>query len=212
MSRVTDWNIYTRNHPRHFWNRCFFLQPLFRSYLKLLQDIIPQSIIELGCGTGYISYLLAKKYHPDSLFLVDSNRSMLNIAAEVTQNISCPKKLLLKNFLSLKLHSHFDLVHSAGVIEHFSGSEQKQLIQLHADLLKPHGYCLIFVPTPTFSYRFIRKLCEIFRIWPYPDETPLKLEQLTPMLQKAGLTVIRHTYFWRHFWLSELGVLATISK
>lgn len=209
----SNWNTYNSDSA-NFFNKIFFLDLMALAYEKLLKRASfkkPISIIELGCGTGYTSYRISRMIPTKKITLVDSNAHMINIAKRTFLNVACKKEFIQKDFFKLNLKQKYDLVHSGGVVEHFNDDKRKKLINLHAELVAPDGYCIIYAPTPTFSYRLVRRISEMLGLWNFPDEVPIRKTQLIREVQEAGLTVLGSNYFWRLF-LTEVGVLAKKPK
>lgn len=210
-TKPTDWDKYHHNRPTNPLIKWFFLDVMVNAYKKLLKNASLSkcsSIIELGSGTGYVTKELSLLLNSDRITLVDSNAGMLEISKNTFKGVPVSAKFINSDFFDLKIKDKFDLVHSAGVVEHFTPSKQLELIKLHANLLSPNGYCIIFVPTPTLSYRFFRKLAETIGVWKYTDEIPMTESELVSIVYKAGLTVLATTYFWKNYYLSEVGVIA----
>ncbi len=208
---VTNWDNYCHNDPANFFVRKFFLDAMFSAYRELLERAIfktPISILELGAGTGYSSLRISERIPTRKITLIDNNPNMLDISKKTLRSANCEKAFINRNLFDLALEEKFDLVHSAGLVEHFEGEAQERVFRLHAQLTKPGGYCIIYAPTPTSSYKFLRKFAEVSGLWRYPDETPLTKEELVHWLRQSGLEVIKVNYFWRYGWLSEIGGLA----
>lgn len=85
-----------------------------------------------------------------------------------------------------KIPVKYDFVYSVGLVEHFRGENIKKLIAAHFNACKDGGIVLISVPTPTVQYRIIRKIMETLRAWDFPDEKPLRYEEIAPTMEKYG--------------------------
>ncbi|MFQ5907543.1 MAG: class I SAM-dependent methyltransferase [Thermoplasmata archaeon] len=183
---------------------------MYRGYRDLLGRANftgPISVLELGAGTGYTTLRLCEKLPVRKVTLVDSNGAMLRTAEGTLDGVRCEKTFLEEDVLDLALEERFDLVHSAGLVEHFETRDRRKLLELHADRTRPGGYCIVYAPTPTLSYRFWRRLAEGMNVWLYTDEVPLPRDVLVREVAEAGLEVLGTNHFWRGF-LTEAGVIA----
>lgn len=206
----SDWDRYAHYTPSNPLIRWLFLDLMYRGYRDLLQRATfdgPISILELGAGTGYTTLRLCEALPIRKVTLVDSNASMLRTAEETLDGIACEKAFLHADVLTLPLEEHFDLVHSAGLVEHFETADRNRLLRVHANHTRPGGYCIVYAPTPTRSYRFWRRLAEGMNVWLYTDEVPLEEGLLVREIREAGLGVVTTNHFWRGF-LTEVGVIA----
>lgn len=210
-TKPTDWNKFIFNRPTNPIIKLFYFNVEFRAYKRLLKNATfneTPAILELGSASGYISKKLCHVFGSKTVTLVDSNEAMLNIAKRTFKNVTVNAEFILANFFNYQFKKTFQLVHSGGVLEHFDPGQQDQLVKIHADLLSPGGYCIIFVPTPTSSYKMIRKIAEFLHLWIYTDEIPMPESRLVEIMERNGLTILDSTYFWKHYWLSEIGVIA----
>ncbi len=207
---ASDWDQYAHYTPSNPLVRWFFLDPMYRGYRDLLKQTDfngPISVLELGAGTGYTTLRLCESLPIRKITLVDSNGSMLQTARRTLAAVECEKAFIQENVLKFPLEEPFDLVHSAGLVEHFETPDRRRLLRVHADHTGPGGYCIVYAPTPTLSYRFWRRLAEGMNIWLYTDEVPLAEDLLVREVGEAGLRVLGTNHFWRGF-LTEVGVIA----
>lgn len=178
---------------------------LWRAYRRLLKGIKLENpeIIELGSGSGRTTLALAKEYRGKPT-LVDSSRAAMIVAKNLFKRENVQALFLCQDLSSVDPNKKFDLVHSEGLIEHFSDAEMDRMIRLHANLVKTEGYVIIFVPTPSNTYKIWRTIQEVFGIWYYGEEKPLTSQQLIRRCQRNGLAPIRtaKTPF-------QTGILAT---
>lgn len=208
MRKPTNWNKYKSN-PTSIFSRLFLLDLLADAYFDLLSDVKfnkPISILEFGCGTGYITKRLCEKFNVEKITLIDSNKKMLDIAKHSLSVLPCKKEFLNKDLFKFKTNQKYDIIHSAGVIEHFEPKKRHKFLTKHAELLKNKGYCIIYSPTPTKNYLFIRKIREFLHLWKFTDEVPLKKELIIKEMKSLGFADLKYNYFWKH-WLTEVGIL-----
>ncbi|MBA7647617.1 Trans-aconitate 2-methyltransferase [subsurface metagenome] len=187
---VTDWDEYHRRvrvSQRLLWT-------VWRAYANLLRGINfpgPIKVIELGCGTGYHTLQMTKLYPVAKVTLVDFNASVLKDTEKRLACLKCEKEFWLRDLLSLEPDEKYDIVHSQGLLEHYTPDERKRLICLHRDLLAPNGIAVILVPTPSLPYRFWRGLLEKLHLWIYPDETAISKAEFTQELESSGLEILK---------------------
>lgn len=202
MRVVTDWNRYhkrTRISQRFLWT-------IWRAYSGLLRGIRfqkPIKIIELGCGTGYNTLQMTQLFPVAKVTLVDFNPSVLNDAQRRLSCLNCEKEFLLRDLFNLDLNEKYDIVHSQGLLEHYTPDEQRKLICLHRDLLTPNGITVILVPTPNLAYRSWRGFLEKLNLWIYPDETAIPKEEFKTALESSGLQILK----MKRCHLIELGAV-----
>lgn len=202
MREVTDWDKYHRRV--RFSERLLWL--VWKGYSGLLRGIHfkkPIKIIELGCGTGYNTLQMTKLFPVKKVTLVDFNPNVLNDVPKRLSSVNCEKEFLLKDLLNLDLDEKYDIVHSQGLLEHYTPEQQRKLIRLHRDLLTKDGVTIILVPTPNLPYRLWRGLFEKLHLWIYPDEAAISKEEFTAELARGGLQILK----MKRCHLIELGAV-----
>jgi cyclopropane fatty-acyl-phospholipid synthase-like methyltransferase len=135
--------------------------------------------------------------------LVDFNSSVLNDAQRRLSCLNCEKEFLLRDLFNLDLNEKYHIVHSQGLLEHYTPDEQRRLICLHRDLLTPNGITVILVPTPNLPYRLWRGFLEKLNLWIYPDETAISKEEFKTVLESSGLQILK----MKRCHLIELGAV-----
>lgn len=97
-------------------------------------------------------------------------------------------------------------VFSIGLIEHFRGKDIEEIIKKHFALCKEKGVVLISVPTPTLQYRLTRKLMEKLGVWGFPDERPLRYEEISEFVEEQG--TIKEKFINYKLPLTQLMIVA----
>ena len=143
-------------------------------------------IIELGGGNSAFCDTLMRHFCPSHYTVVDSNPHGVEMFR--ASHPEPDTKAICSDILTLDLASFepADLVFSVGLVEHFSEGQTKLAIRRHFELVKPGGLVLISFPTPTFSYRLIRRAAETLGIWRFPDERPIPLEDAVRLCAEHG--------------------------
>jgi hypothetical protein len=79
-----------------------------------------------------------------------------------------------------------DLVYSVGLIEHFDPERTARAVEAHFAHACPGGLVLITFPTPTWLYRLTRYAAERIGVWAFPDERPLRLDEVATTVRRHG--------------------------
>jgi SAM-dependent methyltransferase len=90
-----------------------------------------RSVLEIGAGAGRVSKVLADA-GASRLVLVDRSSAALELARGLLG--SDPRvEYVEADAFELPFGERFDVVFSAGLVEHFSGAEQSRLMRVHAE-------------------------------------------------------------------------------
>ena len=120
-------------YPQMVWTLLYYLP----------DDFAPQRILELGCGTGNLTKLLADRWPSARITAVDISAGMLEqTAAKIgdTDNL----ELIPASFEALDFPAgSFDLVASSLALHHLAEDEYRQLLERAADWLAPAGFITI---------------------------------------------------------------------
>ena len=109
-----------------------------------------QSVLDLGCGKGYLSYEFARR--GNNVLAIDGSESMLNYAK--TKNNHPNIKYVLSDLLDLKINQKFDLVFAINSLVHIKILEPI-LIEIHKSLKKNGKFTLCF-PHPLQDIKEIK--------------------------------------------------------
>jgi cyclopropane fatty-acyl-phospholipid synthase-like methyltransferase len=203
----TDWDTYHRNCRQLTVGRIpqYFHWKAYRFLLNKIDYNKKISILELGSGTGLNSLRMCEYLDIGKVTLVDSNPSALRMSRKLLSKFQIEKKFVETDVSEYQADERYDIVHSHGLIEHFSFSERNSLIKKHIDFAVPGGHVIIFVPTPLGNYKKFRRTCEFLRIWPFPDEIPIHREELIQELTKYDISIIAHIIYTVFY--PTLGIL-----
>jgi len=200
MVEKKHWNELWKRHKKNFLLE--FLDNIqsrgcFQIYLKLLKcKKLPKkiNIIELGSGTGKLSLKLYKFFNNCKCTLVDYSKSALELSKrKFKENNIHNQNFIYANVLEFKTKKKYDIVHSGGLIEHFSGSELNKIVRKHVELCKKNGLIIIMVPAPLLWYKLYRKTMECLGKWPKNIETPMDEHYLVQLTEKNGIKVLDST-------------------
>lgn len=209
MDNNPDWNS--------FWNdisdintalitRIHHLR-IFSAYKKVFDKIKIKSpdVIELGCGTGELTARIIQKYGGTAT-LVDNSDAVLKIAFSNFRKHGIKVRIFKMNLLKSNPGKKYDIVHSEGLIEHFTGKEQKKILEAHRNCISRNGFALISVPRKIWYYSVSRRFLEIIGKWQFGDEKPMNANELKRLLEQNRFSV--KEYFNSGRWAFALAAPA----
>ncbi|MDA1334859.1 MAG: methyltransferase domain-containing protein [bacterium] len=165
---------------RRFYNN-FFKNLLNRYIIK------ETNMIEFGCGTSSIGFLLAGSI--DSYHGVDI--SPLIVESTQSKASKLNKKNMTFEIADCRGYTNnnkrFNLVWSHGLIEHFK--DPAAVVQSHVDTAGPKGTVLISVPYKysihTLWYK-IAKIPGLHKLWPWTEQENPSRKDLLEFGKKTG--------------------------
>lgn len=180
MNTKTDWDKYYRNpYKISSITRKITGSVLVNVIKKFLIKNQSLKIIELGGGNSSFYELFLKKFDIDEYHIVDNNKLSLGM---LSSKKDLSEKVFMHDMDVLGVRNAFieeaDIVYSVGLIEHFDKADTKRVIESHFNMVKKGGLIVITFPTPTILYRTVRWIMELFGIWIFYDERPLKMEEV----------------------------------
>jgi 2-polyprenyl-3-methyl-5-hydroxy-6-metoxy-1,4-benzoquinol methylase len=163
--------------------RWFFYKSLLGDY-----DFRNKRVLEIGCGTGINSVLMAKA--GAQVTLLDSSNEALGIAKKLLDKFFLEGELVQRDAFYHGFEAEFDLVHSEGVVEHFKGEYRQAIVDAHSKAVKQGGKVLIIAPNMKCPpYRLGKFLAEKTGTWIYGNEYPYSKKELAFRMEKSGLAI-----------------------
>jgi len=199
-----------RNHWESLWGqttRANFPQSLsdyfskkgtdacWRMYSDLLSlckfDPDPR-ILELGAGSGNMTLRIVKNLGGNAT-LVDYSAQALRVAKHnsIREGLIDRISFVQSDVFNFIPQKRYDLVHSAGLVEHFSMPLLGEIVKRHVTCANAQGYVILMVPAPTWWYKAMRRFLEAVQRWPKDFEVPFDKKKLESIADKNGLRVLR---------------------
>jgi ubiquinone/menaquinone biosynthesis C-methylase UbiE len=163
------------------------LLELLRKYVVLAGG--PRArVLEIGCGTGIDSYILAEATEA-KVFGSDLLPESVALAHKLSTEFARDVEFFVDDACAMNVpDSSFDVVFSQGVVEHFS--DPTAIMSEQTRIVRPGGYVVVDVPQ-TFSLYTLTKKREIRRgTWPFGWETQYSYRSLSALGRRFGLVPV----------------------
>lgn len=159
-----------------------------RSFLRRL-GFIHGRILELGCGTGWLSAELSRH---GSVTAVDWSTEAIRVARERHPGI----QFHAANFLEDPLpEAGYDLVVSSEVLEHLATQDQRRFVELASRQLTAGGYLIVTTPNKPVAQRLGSHAHDL-----QPVENWLTAADLRALLEPSfRILTIRTALFFQPF-------------
>lgn len=178
-TKITDWDLYYR---KPFLTAALLRQHTSGRLIRALKKYTglhadqPLRILEFGGGNSSFAHAVTANFNCMQYCVADTNQNSISLFQQ--QNLPCPANGVVHDVLTSFPDHNFDLVFSAGLIEHFSLKNTAIAIQNHFDALKPGGIAAFLFPADSILYRTVRNLAEWTGQWRFPDERPLTAHEV----------------------------------
>ena len=150
-------------------------------------------IVELGGANSCFIDEIRSAVNPVLYSVIDNNRLGLDLLSKrIADNGVAFHE---EDVLALTTNISSDLVFSVGLIEHFDPKGTREAIVAHFRLAKPNGVVIFTFPTPTLLYRLTRAALEHFHMWKFPDERPLRRDEVYLAARQYG-EVLHEEILW----------------
>lgn len=168
-----------------------------------------KTVLELGAGTGRLSYL-ALKYGARKVTLVDSSTKAIELSHRVFKSeTSDSYEIHQANILDFETADKFDIVLSSGVIEHFKETDRQRIIYSHIN--KTREYCIIIHPTMTLYSSFFNNFFISKKLYGY-QESFSEQELNSNLAAIPGINQISHSRFHTFYTIPMLHNVEWINR
>lgn len=117
-----------------------------KTYKFLTQFVAGKKVLEIGCGTGYGSHLLAQ--HASSITAIDYSARTVRYAATRYSGPNLKYAVMSAEQLHFE-GQRFDFIFSSEVFEHLHDHDAH--MSRIAELLSPDGLCFLATPNPEIT-------------------------------------------------------------
>ncbi len=128
------------------------LDALFHRYLEPSTET---TFVELGCAPGQWLIYFHERFDYQ-VYGYDSSEIGIDLCRRNLETRGTPAVVEQRDIFSLSEKERFDIVFSAGLIEHFT--DPAAILALHAGLLKKGGLLLLLIPNLRYLYYFLQAL------------------------------------------------------
>jgi 2-polyprenyl-3-methyl-5-hydroxy-6-metoxy-1,4-benzoquinol methylase len=132
--------------------------------MKSLEIKPGDNVLEVGCGSGLLSYFIAKNSEV-KVTAIDANQAALDFA---TQQFKLPNLTFTKGLLdelNLK-EASYDKIVFLEVIEHITEKQGEEILKSFFKLLKPGGKLVISTPNKASLWPLIEWSLDFFKLVP----------------------------------------------
>lgn len=161
------------------------------------------TVVDVGCGSGYSLPKLAQRFAPRQLVGVDIDPQMLASAAEEAHKAGVAVRLVEASSSRLPLpDASADLLFCHQTFHHLV--EQEAALREFLRVLKPGGVLLFAESTRAYIHSWVIRL--LFR---HPMEVQRTAPEYLQMVRQAGFIVPESSISYPYLWWSrsDLGVL-----
>ncbi len=164
------------------WDRSDFARIDLDGYVSILIELLPpppQTVLDAGCGPGFISNILVTRGY--EVTGIDFNETAIGYAKLLVDGVRFHTLDLRDMVSATEFHGKFDVVVCMEVLEHIPPRYRGQVLQGLYLSLRTGGKLVASVPSP------------LFRPNPWDYRRP-ELGELEEIISSAGLVVKRVTY------------------
>jgi SAM-dependent methyltransferase len=195
MTAATDWDSYYKSVPATARLTRRYTTRVLLSCLQRYGSGAKRVVEIGGANSCFIDAILAQ-FRPASYDVVDTNEyglSLLRQRFEANSAIGLHRESVLALPPSI---SGADVVFSVGLVEHFDPRGTRRAVQAHLGAVRPGGLAVMTFPTPTRLYRAARGALEALGLWRFPDERPLRPDEVRRAVESAGGEVLEERTLW----------------
>jgi trans-aconitate 2-methyltransferase len=160
-------------------------------------------VLEIGCGVGSFTGLLASKFPGMRILAVDISEAGIESARSALAGVR-NVEFMVADVINDEIPGTFDMIILPDVLEHIPAHLRPRLFERMRGWLGGNGRILIHSPEPYFLEWIIAEKPELLQV----VDLPLHLTELLPEIHAAGLMM---HYFQRHnIWTDRPDYMAMV--
>jgi len=177
-----------------------FMTRYIMEHMRKIIDFKGKRILELGSGSGRLSYLMLEQ-NAAHVTLLDSSSGAIEIAKNLFANQDPTRFEIIKGDV-LEYHGNkFDVVFSSGVIEHFKSQARCHVIRKHIELCLQD--CLIIHPADTWYANFFGRFPLSVTLYGYAKSfSEYEITKYLNSIREVG--TIKHETFYPFYTMPML--------
>jgi ubiquinone/menaquinone biosynthesis C-methylase UbiE len=184
----------TEAHWTRFWRERAAIDDVYPTAGQVAERILEEGpvdgtrVLEVGAGSGRDSITLAQR--GATIVLLDYSMASLEVARDVARRNGVRPLLVRADALRMPFREGtFDTVFHQGLLEHFR--DPMPLLAENVRALKKDGLLLVDVPQRFHLYTVLKHALIAMGKWFAGWETEFTIGQLTRLLTRAGVRVVR---------------------
>lgn len=147
-TQQTWYNFYKNKVNNKYYN---YITNRYKPFIDEIKKEIKNNnyIIEMGCGLGNITKSLLKTYPHCRYKIIDNDSKIIYLAIDHLDAIMVEWDLF-DITMPFPYNQNCDIIHSHGVLEHFSDSDISEILQ---NQLKVSPILIHYVPSNKYNYK-----------------------------------------------------------
>lgn len=166
---------------------------VMKRFDSLFKRVLPKNknlkFIEIGCAPASWMIYFAREFDY-KVFGSEFSTKGYYLSKKNLKIAGVRGKIFFDDIMNTKIKRKFDIVFSAGLIEHFENTHK--IISQHVLLLKKYGFLILIIPNLRGLVGFLQKLLD-FSI--YAKHKCLSKEEIRYSLKILNLRVLKCDYF-----------------
>ncbi|MBL7889951.1 MAG: class I SAM-dependent methyltransferase [Bacteroidia bacterium] len=154
-------------------------------------------VLEIGCGIGTVSNLIAPLIPKGKLYATDISPKSIEIAKEHNKKYSNALFFAADSTENQIPDHNYDFIVLFDVLEHIEQNDRMQFLENISKLMNEKTLLLINVPAPNAHIHAIETTPELMQI----IEVPVLIEDVVPILKKCQLEI--RSFFTYDMWQKD---------